>query len=577
MPATSASAASPTAATIPAPTEPRRLDDLVSRLREGAPRWARAALHERIALARSMLAGAERVAARSVAASCEAKGTPAGAPEAGEEWAAGPWIVVRMLRQYLRSLEGLARHGNPPLGPLGQSIDGRLTARIFPATRLDSVLLLGVRGEAQFVAGMTARDVDERRARFYKAPDHDGRVCLVLGAGNINSIPPFDVASKLFNEGKVCLLKMNPVNAYLGPLYEEAFAEAVARGWLAVAYGGAEVGGYLAQHPGIDEIHVTGSKPTHDAIVWGPPGPEREARRARGEPLLRKPITSELGCVSPVLVTPGRWDRRALRAQAEAVAGMVTFNGAYNCTSARVLVLPRGWEHRETFLDLVARAMERSPTRRPWYPGSAERWHRFTDGRSDVRTVGERNGRLPWTLVTGIDPASRDEAFEVEPFVPILFETSVGTADPLAYLEAAVPFVNDRLQGTLTAHLLVSPPSMRDPAVAGAVRRAIAALRYGTVSVNDWAGLAFAFGAAPWGGAPGATLSDVESGVGWAHNTLLLDGVEKVVTWSPAVPLLKMPYAPGHRTAHQVGERLFRVESRGLLELPGLAVAALRA
>ena len=46
--------------------------------------------------------------------------------------------------------------------------------------------------------------------------------------------------TKLFNQGKVCVLKMNPVNAYLGPILEEAFAEAIARGFLAIVYGGAE-------------------------------------------------------------------------------------------------------------------------------------------------------------------------------------------------------------------------------------------------------------------------------------------------------------------------------------------------
>ena len=86
-----------------------------------------------------------------------------------------------------------------------------------------------------------------------------------------------DVITKLFNEGKVCLLKMNPVNDYLGPLYEEAFAEAIRRGVLLIAYGGGEEGTYLAQHAGIDEIHLTGSDKTYDQIVWGPPGPERES------------------------------------------------------------------------------------------------------------------------------------------------------------------------------------------------------------------------------------------------------------------------------------------------------------
>ena len=56
----------------------------------------------------------------------------------------------------------------------------------------------------------------------------------------------------------------------------------------------------------------------------------------------------------------------------------------------------------------------------------------------------------------------------------------------------------------------------------------------------------------------------------------MLEGAEKVVVWSPAVPLVKMPNAPGHRTAHLVGERLFRVEAKGSLHLPGLAAAAVR-
>ena len=114
-----------------------------------------------------------------------------------------------------------------------------------------------------------------------------------------------DVITKLFNEGKVCLLKMHPVNAYLGPFLEAAFAEPIRRGFLAVAYGGAEEGEYLARHEGIDEIHLTGSVQTYDQIVWGPPGPERESRKARNAPVIGKPVTAELGNVSPVLVVPG--------------------------------------------------------------------------------------------------------------------------------------------------------------------------------------------------------------------------------------------------------------------------------
>ena len=45
---------------------------------------------------------------------------------------------------------------------------------------------------------------------------------------------------------------------------------------------------------------------------------------ARGEPLLKKRITSELGNVSAVLVVPGPWTEADLEYQGRNVAGMVT-------------------------------------------------------------------------------------------------------------------------------------------------------------------------------------------------------------------------------------------------------------
>ncbi len=74
---------------------------------------------------------------------------------------------------------------------------------------------------------------------------------------------------KLLVEGQVCVLKMNPVNDYLGPFLEEAFGNLVRDGFVQLVYGGADVGDYLCHHPGIDEIHITGSAATHDAIVFG--------------------------------------------------------------------------------------------------------------------------------------------------------------------------------------------------------------------------------------------------------------------------------------------------------------------
>lgn len=567
----------PAAATAPAATSRSTLDSALGRLRDAAPGWARAEPAARIAVARSMLAGTSRTAERAVQAACAAKGIGFEAPQAGEEWLSGPYVTARILRQLVRSLTRLARNGNTPVGPLSETVDGRLAVRVFPATRQDALLFMGVKAEVHLEEGVDEPALHASRARFHKEPDHDGRVCLVLGAGNINSIPPTDVATKLFNEGKVCILKMNPVNAYLGPLLEEAFADAIGRGLVAIVYGGADEGSYLAHHPAVDEVHITGSDRTHDAIVWGPPGPERAARMARDEPLLRKEISSELGNVSPVLVVPGPWDGGTLGAQAESVAGMVTHNASFNCNAAKLVVTPRGWRHRDAFLAGVEHFMALTPARRAWYPGAQERYRRLTEGRASLRAVGQGEGTLPWTIVSGLDPAARDVAFTTEPFCSIVSETSVGSEDPVEYLERAVEFANGTLWGTLAAHLVVHPRTLADPTTGPAVERAIRKLRYGCVSVNCWAGYAFAFGTTPWGAYPGATLNDIQSGRGFVHNTLMLERVEKCVVRHPVRTYPKPPYFPSHRSGQVLGRRLTELEGSGRwLALPGIVAAAVQ-
>lgn len=568
----------PAVVEIPKPTERARLDEALARLREGAPRWARRPLAARIALARDLLRGAAAIAERAVAAGCAAKGLQPGTPPEGEEWLASPYATLRFLRQTVRSLVMLERNGNTPVGKTGETADGRLTVRVFPANRQDALLYAGLRGDVHLEAGVDEDEMNRSRARFYKAPDHDGKVCLVLGAGNVNSIPPADVVTKLFNEGKVCLLKMNPVNAYLGPLLEEAFADAIAAGFLAVVYGGAEEGAYLAQHAAVDELHITGSNRTHDLLVWGPPGPERAERMARGAPLLQKPISSELGNVTPILVVPGSWSDRELAYQADGVAGMVTHNASFNCIAGKMLVLPRGWKLRDRFLELVLQKLALTPARRAWYPGAEERYCALTEGRDELRRLGGGEHTLPWTLLPGLDPEDPAEpAFTTEPFCSIVSETQVGSDDPVEYLDEAVRFCNERLWGTLGAAVLVSARSQLDRTVSAAVERAVRALRYGSVSVNLWPGLAYTTGTGPWGAYPGSTLTDIQSGRGFVHNTRMLEHVEKLVLRGPAWAPVKLPYVPSHRTAHALGRRLTALEADGSWRhLPGIVAAALR-
>jgi len=569
----------PVAADTPRPTEAQRIDEAVGRLRDNAARFARLSLDKRVALARAMQVGYVRVAEASVRAACAAKGISLGTPLEGEEWCLGPWIVVRHLRLIQQSLLALKRTGNTSVGKVGRTVDDRLSVQVYPANGIDAMLFNGVRVDVHLQRGVTEKDLHATRAGFYKVPSHDGRVALVLGAGNVNAIVSLDLITKMFNEGKVCAVKMNPVNAYLGPYLEQAFAAAVREGFLAILYGGADEGAYLAGHRHIDEIHITGSDQTYDCIVWGPPGSKRVQRKAEGRPLLAKPITAELGNVSPVMVIPGPYTDRELAFQAEDVASALTYNASFDCNAAKVVITAKGWPLRETFLRHLATALAGAPQRQPYYPGARARWEAFTAGREDVRRFGSlANAMLPWTLCPGLDPDDRAErAFREESFCPVLFETSVGSSDPFDFVEHAVAFANDRLWGTLNATVIVHPASLKDPGVSASVERGITALRYGAVGVNAFPGLLFACGTPPWGAHPSSSPSDIQSGAGWVHNTPMLEGIEKAVARHPLTTKPKPAYHVSHRTAHVLLRRMTALEERASwTKVPGVVAAAMR-
>lgn len=570
--------APPSRPPIPLPSSARTLDEALDRVREGAERLLGLSLDDRVALARSMQAGYGAIAEESVRAACAAKGIAPGTPLEGEEWTLGPWFVVRHLRLVQQALLALQRTGNTPIGPVRRTAGGQLSVRVFPAGPIDGMLFNGVRVEVHLQQDVTEQRLHEQRAGFYKSRPGANRVVLVLGAGNIAGIPSKDVISKIFNEGKACILKMNPVNAYMGPFLERAFADAIRRGYLAVVYGGAEEGHYLAHHPEVDELHMTGSDRTYDQIVWGPPGAEREARRRENRPVLSKPFTAELGGVAPVLVVPGPYSEKELMYQAEDVASGLTFNASFNCNANKVVILPRNWALRDRFLRGLRQALERAADRLAYYPGARQRLELFKGSHPARSFGGKAEGSLPWTLITGMDPDGGDLLFREESFAPILVETTVGTADPVEFLEEAVNFANDRLWGTLAAGMVVHPRTMKDPTTGSALERAIGRLRYGSVNLNAWSGMLFAFCTPPWGGHPSSSRADIQSGMGFVHNTSMLEGIEKAVMRHPITMKPKPPYSITHRTAHRLMRRMTALDQEARwTKVPAVLGAAMRA
>ena len=563
------------------PSSRQQMDAAVSQLAARKAEWAALPLAERTALIARLRRDFAAVARRWTAASCAAKGLAPGRPQASEEGITGPYLVLRNLRLLQKSLAGIADHGHPRVpGPVTVREGGQVVARVFPQDFYDRLFYAGVIAEVWMQPGVTREGLAATQAAAYRAGAAGG-VALVLGGGNVSSIGPMDALYKLFVDLEVVLYKAHPVNDYLGPLLEEAFRALGDRGFFRVVYGGAEEGAYLSSHPGVDTVHITGSDRTYDAIVFGP-GEEGRRRKQRDEPVSTKPISAELGNVSPVIVVPGPWEEEDFDYQAENLVTMIANNAGFNCNATRVIVTHASWPGRERLLGKMRELLVKIPPRQAYYPGAAERFDAFAAAHPEAERFGaRRDGVLPWMLVPGLDAERRDDiCFTTEAFCSLFAETPIAAASPAEFLARAVEFANDTLWGTLNATLIVHPATLADPAppaMAQAVERAIADLRYGTVAVNHWAAAGYALVVTPWGAFPGHTRTDIQSGTGVVHNTLMFGRVEKGVVRAPFRAAPKPAWFVTHRTAERLVPRLVELEAApSLAKLPGIFNLALR-
>ena len=174
----------------------------------------------------------------------------------------------------------------------------------------------------------------------------------------------------------------------------------------------------MTDHELVGDVHVTGSDKTFDAIVFGT-GEEGAARKKRNEPRLSKPVSGELGNVSPVVVVPGEWSASEINFQARHVATMIVNNAGFNCLTPRVIITHEAWAQRGEFLDALSSVLASLPTRRDYYPGARERRATFLAQHPDADELGSTTkDTAPWTLLRNVDARNvGDVAFNVEGFV----------------------------------------------------------------------------------------------------------------------------------------------------------------
>ncbi len=555
------------------------LDAVVARVAAQADRWATTTPAARVALLAQVIADTMDAAPAWLDAACAAKGLdPAGA-DGGEELFSGIGTFVRMAKALKNTIGQIETAGRPQFpGPVLESADGRLVVQVFPADTYDKILYAKTTGEVWIEPGITRAELEADQAPAYRDPQAHKGLSLILGAGNVASLGPRDVLSKLFVEGKVVVLKANPVNDYLVPHWERALGALIEAGVLAIVEGGAEAGKHLCDHPSVDEVHVTGSDKTHDVIVFGA-GEEGLRRKAANEPLLTKPVSCELGSVSPVIIVPGEWSDKDLAYQAEHVATMLANNAGFNCLTPRVIITWDAWPQRSAFIAAVSDVLGTIPTRNAYYPGAAQRQASFIAAHPSALELGVvSEGSLPWTFITDVDSSTTDDVcFNVEAFCSLMAETALAADSPAAFVDAAVAFANDVVWGTLSATVIAHPTSLADAEVGPRIEAAIADLRFGGIGLNLWHAMVFAFSTTTWGAYPGHPITDIQSGSGVVGNAYMLTHTQKSVVRGPFRSSPKPAWFATARNTRKTMAKLVAFEAApSAAKLPSLLMAAFR-
>ena len=555
--------------------EQERLDTAVEDLTAGARTWSALTVAQRVTLLRAVRTSVAATAEDWANTAAASKGLDGKHPLRGEEWLSGPYSVLGALDAYIETLSRLAKGTNPLDGiTIDRAPGGRTRVHAFPLTGIDKFLLSGFTGEVWLEPGITPNAARAAAGLAQRTPTESGGVGLVLGAGNVTSIPVLDVLYELLAHNRTALLKVNPTQDALVPVYKRALAPLIEPGLLRIVRGGPAVGAYLTGHPGLVHVHITGSAATFDTIVWGPShgagAAATKRRRREDRPQLKKPITAELGGVSPIIVVPGAWTDADITYQAEHIATMRLQNCGHNCIAGQVVIMSSDWDQADAFRAALRRAYASAPERPTWYPGSPARMDQATDAYPDALVLGDR-------LLVEIGADDDATALEnTEYFAPVLGVVTVpGTGQE--FLDAAVTHANEKLQGTLGANLLIDPAT--EKSLGAGFERAIAALRYGSIAINGWTAFGFITPTLTWGAFPGGTIEDVGSGIGVVHNALLLDGVERSVLRGPFRPfprslpvangggrltiLPKPPWFVSARTGAAVSEGLTRHRANG--------------
>jgi len=550
------------------PSPKHELDESIAQLRDGSAALLQMPISKRLDLINRCIDGVGSIARQWVESACQAKGIAPDGPTSAEEITGGPIATIRFLRLLAQTLKDVEATGAPKLPGKVTQQHGQCRVPVFPTPLMyDSLAFRPMTAETWLLPDVDPNNVSAQSTARLLGKGMEPEVSVVLGAGNVSSIAATDALTKILIENQAVSLKMNPVNEYLGPYFEKALKPLVDADLLRIAYGGIETGSHLVQHESVAGVHITGSTFSHDAIVWGTDG-QQDQRRRDNQPLLKKIITSELGNVTPWAIVPGNYSEKELRAQAETFASSITNNVSFNCIATKMIITCRSWPQREKFLAMLNEAFAATPRRSAYYPGAADRFQRFSGTKPDDPEL------LPWTLIEDIDPQQSPHLVKEESFTCVCGELVIDADSEVDFLYKATEAMNEQTWGTLAASFSI--PKGLERRHGKELDECLRKLRFGTIGINQWPAISFALMSPPWGGHPSGTLQDVKSGIGFVHNTYLLDRPEKTILRAPLALSPKPIWFSNHKHPQKVAWRLFELYMKpSPTKLPSLFLASL--
>ncbi len=556
-------------------TTVEELDTDLATLSAARDMWAKTGNKARIQLLKDTKDCLHATAEGWVDCASRKKGIPVGSPLKGEDWLTGIFPVMAACNGLIDTLQALEDGHHLENLSISDLPNGQIAVKVLPNTLMDRLVTSNASIEVWMQPGVTRENLAQNAAQGYAVPaDHrTGKVALILGAGNVASIAPLDCFQKLFIEHQVCLLKMNLVNAYLADHLKAALRPLIDIGVLRIASGDLEVGKYLTNHKIVEEIHITGAESSYNAILWGV-GEEGRKNKTNNAPQNPRPISAELGGVSPTIVVPGPWSKADLCYHGELIATQKLNNSGFNCIACQMLVLPAGWVGTDSLMREVQAAIKRTPGRPAYYPGADDRLEAFKQKAAQVVSVQRDTG--PSCIIVPLENGENDYFETQEVFAPALSVRTLDAPSAEEYMRTAIRYANEKLHGTLAANILIHPKTLAE---LGAEKfdSLLAELRYGTIAVNSWAGIGFALTEAPWGAFPGHTQQDIQSGIGTVHNSYMFDKPERTVIRAPFRMRPRPAWFVTNREQESIGRNMVQLTHKpNFWALLRLVVSALR-